>query len=101
MALECVWAGGEAGRAGETTMAGAADAVAVGVRTVQQPAREQGKRGPAGGGWTRLWLEAAPAWRPAQPGGAGLSGGRDASGSAVWCGEGKVGVGEHLFVLRF
>ena len=88
MALERGWAGGEAWRAGETTMAGAADAAAVGVHTVQLPAREQGKRGPAGDGRTRLWLE-APARRPAQPGGAGLSGGRDDPTARVV----RVGVG--------
>ena len=57
VALECGWASGEAGRAGETTMAGAAEAAAVGVHTVQLPARESKASGdqPGMAGRDSVW----------------------------------------------
>ena len=71
---------------------------AVGVHTVQLPAREQGKRGPAGGGWASLWLE-APSERgdaPDQPGGATLCLAGSGSGGAAWCEGMELKVGHNL-----
>ena len=80
MALGCGCAGGEAGRragAGETAMAGAAGAAAVGVNTVHLPAREGKASGGQPGGRRDESLAGGPmeelsgiAKRPAKPGGA-------------------------------
>ena len=64
------WGGGEAGRAVEAAMAGAAGAAVVGHvvggNTVR-PAREQGKRRPAGDGGARVSLEGPRASRKDRP----------------------------------